>query len=366
MRTWCVCVALFVLGGTTPSGAVDKWGLKEGTPELASAGPLAFGPDGIVFVGDPQAAAILAIDTGSKSGEPAKVRHNIPGLNQKVAEVLGASTVTINDLASNPLSGELILSVSATVAGKATPSLVRVSATDQVSPLPLKAVAFARATLPNAPEDKVVTQGTRSVNRRGESITDLAFVNGKVLVAGLTSAAAPSSVRELAFPFADADQGTSIEIYHGAHGKYEDYAAVRAFVPFTIDGEPSILAGFTCTPLVKFPLGSFAPGKKVRGTTVAELGNRNRPLDMIVYEQQGKRFLLMANSARGVMKISTDGIGRAEGITEPVRGGGTAGQTYETIEALKGVVQLDKLNDTQAVVLVQAETAFNLQTIALP
>ena len=72
---------------------------------------------------------------------------------------------------------------------------------------------------------------------------------------------------------------------------------MRAFVPFVIDGEPHLLAGFQCTPLVKFPLNALNPGKKVTGTTVAELGNRNRPYDMIVYEKDGKDYLLMANTA---------------------------------------------------------------------
>ncbi len=78
----------------------------------------------------------------------------------------------------------------------------------------------------------------------------------------------------------------------------EDYAAIRTFVPFTIDGQPSLLAGFTCTPLVRFPLEGLK-GEKVRGTTVAELGNRNTPLDMVVYEKGGEKFLLMTNSPAG-------------------------------------------------------------------
>ena len=51
------------------------------------------------------------------------------------------------------------------------------------------------------------------------------------------------------------------------------------------------------------------------------------------------------------MKISTSNLDRAEGITDRVGGGGTAGQEYKTIEALEGTVQLDKLNDTHAVVI---------------
>ena len=200
-----------------------------------------------------------------------------------------------------------------------------------------------------------------------ESITDLAFVDGKVLVAGLSSNEAPSTVREIAFPFVGADAGINLEIYHAAHGRTEDYAPIRTFVPFNIDGEPSVLAGFTCTPLVKFPIKGLTDAKKVKGTTVAELGNRNRPLDMIVYEKDGKQFLLMANSARGVMKISTEGIEKNNGLSERVSGGGTAGQSYETIKSLEGVVQLDKLNDSHALVVSRDEGgSLNLQTVALP
>jgi hypothetical protein len=151
----------------------------------------------------------------------------------------------------------------------------------------------------------------------------------------------------------------------------EDYAPIRVFVPFNIGGEPNLLAGFTCTPLVRFPLNKVtaesADNAKLRGTTVAELGNRNRPLDMIVYNKDGKDYLLLANSSRGVMKVSTDDIERPEGIEAPVQGGGTAGQPYETIDSLQGVVQLDRIDDQQAMVIVQTDGgAMNLKTINLP
>ena len=38
-----------------------------------------------------------------------------------------------------------------------------------------------------------------------------------------------------------------------------------------INGEPSLLAGFVCTPLVRFPVNSLKSSEKTRGTTVAEL-----------------------------------------------------------------------------------------------
>jgi hypothetical protein len=356
--------AAMIFAAAASSHAADKWGLKPGSPELQSAGALAFGPDGILFVGDAKAATVFAIATGDTQGEPAKAKWTIENLREKLAETLGSSPqqIALIDVAVNPLTGNLFLS--ATVGGK--PTLVRVDAKG-MTPLALRDVPFLKAVLKDAPEDKEVGEGPRKRNLRGESITDIAFADGKVIVTGLSNQASPSTVREMPFPFADGEAGTPIEIYHAAHGKLEDYAVVRTFVPFTINGEPSLLAGFTCTPLVRFAVGSLEPGKKVRGTTLAELGNRNRPLDMIVYKKDGKDYLLMTNSARGVMKINTQEIGRANGITEPVRGGGTSGQGFDTVKELTGVVQLDKLNDSQAVIVTQAESgALALRTIDLP
>ena len=87
---------------------------------------------------------------------------------------------------------------------------------------------------------------------------------------------------------------------------------------------------------------------------------------MFVYTKAGKDYLLMANSARGVMKISTEDIAREEGIEERVGGGGTAGQKYETIDALEGVMQLDQLDDSRAVILAQNGDRLDLRTIELP
>jgi len=361
MRIILCATAVALLLIASPAHA-QKWGLKAGDVELKSAGPLSFALDGILLSGDPKAATVYAIDTGSAKGDASKVTYSIDGLDAKVAAALGAKKVTISDLAVNPASGPVALSVVAD--GK--PALVRIDEKGAVSAISLKGVAHSKVALVDAPEDKEVTQGTRKTNRRDESITDIAYVNGRVLVAGMSNAQSPSSIRELSFPFDEGEIGTSIEIYHAAHGKNEDYAAVRAFIPLTIGGETNVLAGFTCTPLVRFPISGFEPGKSLKGTTIAELGNRNKPLDMIAYQKDGKTFLLMANSARGVMKIDTDGITKAPALTEPVKGGGTAGTTYTTIKELEGTVQLDKLNDASAVVVIQQGEALNLKTVPLP
>jgi hypothetical protein len=342
----------------------DLYRLPAGSPELQSAGPLAFGPDGILLIGDTKAAAIVAIQTGDKSGSPQTTKYSIDDLGGKLASALKAEAkdVTVRDLVVNPLSGNLYASVQ--VAGK--PAIVRINADGAIQQVSLTNIPFSRAQLPNAPEDRVTGEGKRARNNREASITDLAWVDGQVIVSGLTSAQAPSNVRALGFPFSAANEGATLEIYHAAHGRSEDYAAVRTFVPFTINGKPNLLAGFTCTPLVQIPVDGLVAGEKVKGKTVAELGNQNTPLDMVVYKKDGQTYLLLTNDRRGVMKISTADLEGNQGLTEPVRGGGKAGQKYDTIEAWKGVVQMDKLNDENAVVLLQDGSTLNLKSVALP
>ncbi|MCC7419789.1 MAG: hypothetical protein IT428_05885 [Planctomycetaceae bacterium] len=349
----------------TSAQAAHRWGLKEGKPDLQSAGQLAFGPDGILFVGDAKGAAVFAIDT--KDAEPGKpMARNIEKLNEKLAKVEGLKApVAVNDLAVNPASGNIYLSVSS--GETKAPALVKINGEGAMSLVSLEKVEFLKATIPNPPEDKVVGDGPRARNRRPEAITDLAYTDGKLLVAGLNNTKAASTVREYAFPFNDKDKGFNPEIYHGAHGGIENYAAIRTFVPMTIGGVPSLLAGYTCTPLVRFTLEGLEDGAKARGTTLAELGNRNQPLDMVVYEKGSDKYLLMSNTARGVMKISLKDIAREEGITEPVRtASGTAGQTYDTIKELEGTVQLDRLSNDQAVVVVQKGNELSLRTVTMP
>ncbi len=163
-------LVIAVVGWAATGLAADKWGLQKGNPELKSAGPLAFGPDGILLVGDTKAATVFAIDTGDTSGAPAKVNVNIEGLKGKVAAALDSTpqAIAINDLAVNPLSGNAYLSVSRGRGPDAMPVLFRVDAAGTVTQVPLKDIPFAKATLPNPPEDKIVGRGRRSAHERSD------------------------------------------------------------------------------------------------------------------------------------------------------------------------------------------------------
>ena len=346
------------------SVSANNWGLSKGNPELKLAGPMAFGPDGILFVGDTRSATIVAIDTADAS--PSENSHlAIEKVDQQIAAMLGTKVddIQINDMVVNPQSGNAYFSVSRGLGPDSMPVILRTTGDGKLAELELKNVNHSVAKLDNAP--KPGGQGRR--DKRSQSITDLAYFEGKLIVAGLSNEEFASKLRSVAFPFEDVGGGVSVEVYHGAHGGLETRSPVRTFVPFTIEGEPHLLAAYTCTPLVKFPVAALVPAaKKVMGTTVAELGNRNRPLDMIVYKKDGKDFLLISNNARGVMKIDTSGLSNAEHIDEKVPGGETAGVDYDTIDELEGVLQLDKLDEGHGVILVKTGSQIDLKTIHLP
>ncbi|MCC6511769.1 MAG: hypothetical protein IT423_21895 [Pirellulaceae bacterium] len=348
-------------GTASAADLVSK--LTKGTAQLGSAGPIAFAPEGILLAADPKNATIVAIATGDVSASSTKTEYAIEKLDEKIAAALGSSTkeLQIVDIATNPISGSVYVSVARGRGPDATAVLLRVKPDGQIEEVATKNVPTASAKLPNAASDNPNAR----TNPRTESITDLVYVDGKIFIAGLSNEEFASNLRSVAFPFAEVSPGTSIEIFHGAHGAVETRSPVRTFAAYKIDGQDYLVAAYTCTPLVKIPVADLKAGQKVRGVTVAELGNRNRPLDMMVYKKDGKDFILMANSARGVMKISTEKMATQESISSRVAD--TAGLGYEKIESLAGVEQLDRLSDALAVVLVRTpEGSASLKSIALP
>jgi hypothetical protein len=366
VRPCVAALATFVCSNLHAEGTDWLAGMKEGKPEFKSISQLAFGPEGILFVADTKAAAVVAVATGDTKPAAGAAAHKVEGLDKKLAGLLGTTPeqLLIDDLAVNPVSRNAYIALSRGRGPEAVPVLIRVSPGGAPEAVSLDKVKYSRAELPNAPVDGVVGEGRRS-NPRQEAITDIAFLEDRLLLAGLSNEEFASTLRAIPFPFKNVANSTSVEIYHGAHGKFETRSPIRTFVPFNVGNQPSLLAAYTCTPLVQFPIADLKPGAKIKGKTIAELGNRNRPLDMIVYQKEGKDFLLLANNSRGIMKISTDKIENAESIESPVDG--TKGQPYETIKEWTGVDQLAKLDQGHAVVVRRGDgNSLNLETVALP
>lgn len=330
-------------------------------PSFTSIGPLAFTPDGTLFAADRTAATIVAMNLGAQAQAGAAGTADVDQIDGKIGALLGtdAAGITITDLAVHPTTRNSFVSVMRGTGPSAQAALIRVDGNGDIRLVSLDTVTFTSVSLPNPAAVNPNGRGGRA-----QSVTDLQFVDGRLYVAGLSNEEFASKLWSVAYPFTSVDRGASIEIYHGNHGALETRSPVMAFVPYRIGTELNLLAGYTCTPLVKIPVNALKASAKVIGTTIAELGNGNQPLDLIVYHKDGEDFLLMSNSRRGVMKISTRGLADAAPITERV--GGTAGVPFETIASMVNVEQMDLLDPSRTLVIVRGEAGRNLTAVPLP
>jgi hypothetical protein len=145
----------------------------------------------------------------------------------------------------------------------------------------------------------------------------MCYVDGLLLVAGASNEEFSSTLRRIPFPFNGNTLTNSLEIFHVSHGRYETAAPIRTFVPYA--DNTSILASYTCTPVVHFSLSHLKPGMQAKGRTVAELGAHNRPLDIVSYMRDGEEYLLISNLNHPLTKIACKDIDRQGALTEPDR-----------------------------------------------
>jgi hypothetical protein len=345
------------------AGADFTASLKPGKPDIKFAGALAFGPDGVLFVADSLGSAIYAIDTQDRTPSKGPGEVDIGNLDVQIAAMLGSSRdqLLLNDMAVNPISKNIYLSLSRGRGPGGEPVIVRVEPAGKIFILSLDNVKYSRTIL----------NDTRSIRYRGgwrlEAITDIALVDDHLYVAGLSNEEFSSNLRVIPFPFApEAARGTGVEIYHGSHGRWETNAPVRTFVPYKTKQTEYILAAYTCTPLVKLPVSSLKPGARAKGTTIADFGGGNRPLDMVVYKKDGHDYVLMSSTARSVMKLGLDDLDAYESISSDVSNLDTD-VPYETIADLRNVEQLAGFDEMRAIIITVTQNgSLELKTIALP
>jgi hypothetical protein len=335
-------------------------GLMRGTPKIQSISELAFGPEGVLFVGDARGGAVFALDLGDTKPRGKSDPVNVQDVEARIAARLGtkASEIMVHDLAVNPISQNVYLSVSRG-RGKWTldsqlPNhvadadiLLRIPADgngESIDVISLANVRYARKEIPDPIGADKMHPWLKGISRRTDSISDMAYADGTLYVAGLSNEEFASTMWTMPFPFRNDVTTTTLEIYHGSHGQFETEAPIRAFVPYELDGRSELLAAYLCTPLVVFRTADLQNGKHIKGRTVGEFGFGNYPLDMVVYRKDGKDKLLIANSNLPFMIVDPKDLEAYHGsITSPVKGY-LAGVPYEPRSGT-GILQMDRLND---------------------
>ena len=338
-------LAAFVAGVLFIAAAYSSKGKGAvASDDVKSISAITFGPNGILFIGDSKSATVFAVNTKDTKNEKASV-IDVKNIDQKIASALGTqvANITIMDMAVNPLSKKLYIAIQNT---DGTPVLLKLNG-DKIEAVALKELDATSVVLNNSPAEDAKDGRGRSL--RISSISDVGYSDGKLLVSGLSNHEFSSSFKSIPYPFTGKQDESSLEIYHTAHGRYETTSPIRTFTTATINNKKYLVASYTCTPLVLFPMDELKPGMHVKGRTVAEMGSGNTPIDMISVQRNGQEFLVMANTKNPVAKVDYKNISAFEGtLTQPVQG--TAGVSF-TATPLSNVLQMDKLDDKQIVML---------------
>lgn len=333
-------------------------GMITGTVAAKSLGHMAFGPGNVLFIGDNAGAQILAVEIDDAARGTGII--NLDGLDQKVAQVLGVAPadVRINDLAVHPTSKNVYLTVTRGSGADAVSVLLRVTrnAERPIEEVPLTNVRYSAASITNAPADNPAARR----NPRTSTITDIAYADGQVWVAGLSNEEFASAFRRFSFPFNNEMETTTLEIYHVSHRASETRSPVTSFTIQEIGGKQYVVAGYTCTPIVAFDVAQLVPGQHVVGRTVAELGAGNTPTDLVAFERDGKNVIMVVNSRRPLMRIDAGDVATAPGLTVPE----VAGIPRAALTEPSGITQMAELDANHVVVVQRSGSGLDLKSIA--
>lgn len=295
------------------------------------AGTMTFAPDGTLFVGDNTTGTIHAFDIGSGEAASASAAVEVDHIDHRVAEALGvaAPDVTVNGMAVHPVTQAVYLSVSRRHDLGMVAAVVAVDGHGALTALDLSSIKSSSYQIQNLPDGQQQFRSRAGdwpvpaahkydakaqLPMRALSIVAMVFHAGELFVSGISNEEFSSTLRRVAYPFTGVESEARIRIYHTAHGRYETRAPIRAMQIVTVDEQPTVVAAYTCSPLVLIPVAELRDGAEVTGRTIGDMGN-GQPLNMVAYSWQGQACLFVTNAARGPQVIPLAGLHGATAYT---------------------------------------------------
>ncbi len=290
-----------------------------------SATILEFANENTLFIADSDGGQILAYKL--PLAEPAKTSesYNLEGAGTKIAKFLGVDSrlLSYHDIAIHPVSKEVYISLSIQENEKRTPIVIRANQAGNFIKVDLKSLPNIVKKLTDTATDDV--KFWRDIPATTLNITDLDYVNGTLYVSSLSTGEFSSTLRKITYPFDNTSTTSSIEVYHTVHDQTETRAPIRAMTVLDLDGVETVVAAYTCTPLVTIPTSELTDSAHVKGKTIAELGYGNTPLDVIHFsasnqQQEMEDYVLVFHKERSADLIRVADLINAnqkEGLSTP-------------------------------------------------
>lgn len=337
--------------------------------ELKSAAKLTFGANGTLFIADWKAARIYAVRVPAATAADTGP-FNLQDVQQPIADALKVplAAIRFEDLVVQPGSGLAYVSLSIG-AGKAAThgAVVSIDANGKVRRLPTGDLA-TWASITDAPSTE--TSFWRDLPAQSLTVTDMKFHENKLYVAGLSNRTFASTLRVYDYPFKGRASTSTIEMYHPVHDEVETRAPIRSMTIMNAGGVPSLLAAYTCTPLVIIPLDQLKDGAHLVGKTIGEMGWGSAPVGLVSYKMGDADFVLLANSSRSADLMSVSDIAKSAaqpGLAKPIEWPakpylGVAGM----MTPLSAVMRIDNLNDKLLLALRRDAPSGKMQLVSIP
>ncbi|NBN64804.1 hypothetical protein GWI72_13595 [Microvirga tunisiensis] len=308
----------FLAAGTVAAFVAASTPLRARTDaRVRSISAMTLAPDGRLVVADWRAGALHVLDL--PDAQPASdMPFNLMALDEALS-TLSPGRVRATALVWHPSTQRAVIAAEA----GGQPFLALTAADGAVVTIDPDTLLATSISLSDLPGEGMIWNDTPA---RSLTVTGLSWQGSSLLVAGVANTDFSSTLRRLPYPFAGTATMARIEMYHAVHNQLETRAPIRAMATVSLGGTEHLLAAYTCTPLVIFPVSDLVDGASVRAKTIAELGFGNTPLAIATFslQDQGQtsEWVLVANAAKSADLIPLPAIAEAAagpGLSSPVK-----------------------------------------------
>ncbi|MEL6368272.1 MAG: hypothetical protein AAFR91_00120 [Pseudomonadota bacterium] len=320
---------------------------------------LEFGGANVLFAADQQQNRVFAFELRKIPDNTRNLDiapYNLVGFGSQLAEYLGVNpfAISYHDLAVHPVTKAAFISASVKTEEGVRSELIRVTPDGAITTVDYQKLSYTSLALSETPDSEVTFW--RDIPAASLSVTDFEFDEGVLYIAGLSNGEFASTLRQVEYPFQEAAQLTSVEMFHTAHNQNETRAPIRAMAIATIDGEKTLIAAYTCTPLVTIPASELKDGAHIVGKTIAELGYGNTPVEVLTVtaynmERQPEEFVLVINREMSANLIKMDDLAKAPGLDKAFAGLGDTLGVEGTHVPFAGTLQADDQDAQQILAL---------------
>jgi hypothetical protein len=204
------------------------------------------------------------------------------------------------------------------------------------------------------------------------------FTQKQIVASATADAAFIALVMSVPVPFAHNSDRSVVgaNSYHVTHGGWETSAPLEKTTLWEEAGEAYIVAGLTCTPIVKYALKDIKQGAQLKGSTPFDFGGGQQPIDIFA---AGGWLYCCVNTGDEVytVRVSKDLMAGGKGLdaeapvitTEKDRRIEIAKDYTSMVQAVPGVGKatgIMQLSASQVLVMRVVKGDIELEAVALP